>query len=164
MHAQMYIRMQMQCTFRCKMHSHMSMHYAYTGAKKHVQSDEYAHAQLHIYSSHPLHIMCWLWCPGLSHSNENMTSRWHVIELCASSKCEQVLNLSIFSQACDIKWEHDEIFTCEYAFAGSREHSSDAIMLLELQQSLSIPHAGELRQCFPQKGLSRYQMDPPGHF
>ena len=28
--------------------------------------------------------------------------------------------------------EHDEIFTCEYAFAGSRGHSSDVIMLLEL--------------------------------
>ena len=84
------------------------------------------------HSSHPLHIMCWLWCPGLSHSHENMTSRWHVIELWASSKCEHVLKLSIFSQACDIKCEHDEIFTCEYAFAGSRGHSSDVIMLLEL--------------------------------
>ena len=96
------------------------------------------------YSSHPLHIMCWLWCPGLSHSHENMTSWWHVIELCVSSKCEQVLDLSsIFSQVCDIKCEH-EIFSCEYAFAGI--FRCDHALGIVNRLSLSISGSASLRK------------------
>ena len=74
---------------------------------------------------------------------------------CLSSKYVQVYTLfSIFSQDCDNK--------CEYAFTGSRRHSSHVMMLLGIVNRLSIPHAGEFRQCFPQKGLSWDQIVPPG--
>ena len=139
----------------CKMHWHMSNEYAYTGGNTHVQKYAHAHLQMPIPATPP-HILCWLSCPGLSQSHENITvscctecNVMHEFEICPS-----VTLFSIFSQDCDNK--------CEYAFTGSRRHSSHVMMLLGIVNRLSIPHAGEFRQCFPQKGLSWDQIVPPG--